>query len=99
MTVHLGSVGCPSGVLVILDLGLAHHWERRGVPEHRRASQVDLHSGWIVSAGVESDDASAFVAIPVTELVARYPELQPLLDEEVGAQFTLQEDGSYRRGK
>lgn len=77
----------------VLDDGEPARFVDREVPS--RPSD----SGWIVSAGVESDDASAFVAIPVTELVARYPELQPLLDEEVGAQFTLQEDGSYRRGK
>ncbi|RZO65517.1 MAG: DUF2185 domain-containing protein [Sandaracinaceae bacterium] len=49
--VQLGSFDCPSGVLVLLDLGLAHHWERRGVPEHRRERLHDL--------AIEGADAEA----------------------------------------
>lgn len=75
----------------ILDDGQPVHF----VDRHEPMSRTD--SGWILSSGAEAEDEPEVVALPISDLVARYPEVQALLDEPVGARFTRQRDGGYVR--
>jgi len=88
---------------------MAHRWQgalitRAVLEDAEPARLVDRHeprrrddSGWVISSGTESPEAPGFVVLPVPELLARYPELKPLLAEPVGARFRLVGDLEYER--
>ncbi|MGE0791072.1 MAG: DUF2185 domain-containing protein [Sandaracinaceae bacterium] len=87
---------------------VAHRWQAalvtRAVLEDaeparfvdRYPPQAPRDSGWVISSGAEPDDEPGFVMVPIPELAARYPELEPLLDAEIGARFRLVGEGYAR---
>ena len=54
-------------------------------------------SGWVISSGSEPEGNPDFVVFPITELAARYPKLEPLLGDPVGARYRLGGDSKYER--
>lgn len=56
-------------------------------------------SGWVISSGTEPEGDPGFIVLPVKELTARYPELEPLLAEPVGARYRLVGDSKYERDR